>query len=204
VVHGISHTEVFSSVWRVVDAVNSCDELAFHYLTDHNKQRAIALAFMTKSQSQFHCCARCIDGMLLSVEHPSKLECEEAKCGSKKFFCGRKKKFGLNLQGTCDTEGRFLDVCIGHPGATSDYLSFITSMLKAKLEHPGFLAPGFCLFGDNAYYVNCFYMVTPYKNVPSRTKDNYNFYHSQVCWTLALLFLCFHFFKLSCCCCFSL
>ena len=32
VVHGISHTEVFLSLWRVVDAVNKCNELGFQYL----------------------------------------------------------------------------------------------------------------------------------------------------------------------------
>ena len=48
-----------------------------------------------------------------------------------------------------------------------------------KLETPGFLKPGLCLFGDNAY-VNTPYMATPYKNVGSGVKDDYNFYHSQV------------------------
>ena len=41
VIHGMSHTELFASVWNVVNAVNSCDELAFRYLTDHTKQREI-------------------------------------------------------------------------------------------------------------------------------------------------------------------
>jgi hypothetical protein len=49
VVHGMSHTEVFTSVWNVVDAVNSCEELAFHYPMDHNKQREIARGFRAKS-----------------------------------------------------------------------------------------------------------------------------------------------------------
>ena len=64
-----------------------------------------------------------------------------SKVGVKKFYCGRKNKFGLNLQGACDVKGRHLDVTIGHPGSTSDYLAFVTSKLHAKLETPGFLAP---------------------------------------------------------------
>jgi hypothetical protein len=106
-----------------------------------------------------------------------------------KVFCGRKHKFGLNLQGTCDSEGHFLDVCIGHPASTSDYLSFATSSFQSQTETPGFLAPGLCIFGDNAY-VNCSYMATPYKNVPSGSKDNYNHYHSQVSWMFASLICC--------------
>jgi hypothetical protein len=177
---------VFLSVWRVIDAVNRCPELAFNFPSCHNKQHEIALGFKEKSRPEFGCCAGAIDGMLLWIEWPSEEECELARCGSVKFFCGRKHKFGLNLQGTCDSEGCFLDVCIGHPASTSDYLSFATSSFKAKLEILVSLAPGLCIFGDNAY-VNCSYMAMPYKNVPSGSKDNYNHYHSQVSWTFASL-----------------
>ena len=48
-----------------------------------------------------------------------------------------------------------------------------------KLEKPGFLATGLCLFGNNTY-VNTPYMATPFKNVGSGSKDDYNFYHSQL------------------------
>ena len=51
-VHGISHTEVFRSVWFVVDAVNSCREdiLQISYPTDHQKQKAIAEARLQKAK----------------------------------------------------------------------------------------------------------------------------------------------------------
>lgn len=75
-------------------------------------------------------------------------------------MCGRKKKFGLNMMGTVDFLGRFVDVQISHPASTSDYLAFATSDLKALLEKPGFLAPGLVIFGENAYS-NSDYMVTP-------------------------------------------
>lgn len=99
--------------------------------------------------------------------------------GPKKFHCGRKSKFGLNMQAVCDRRGHFLDISIEHPGSTSDYLAFITSPLRYLVERPGFLAPGLALFGDNAY-VNNQYMVTPFKNVSSGPKDAYNFYQSQL------------------------
>ena len=121
-------------------------------------------------------------------ERPSEEECDDANCPSSKFFCGRKHKFGLNLQGTCDSDGRFLDICIGHPAATSDYLAFATSSFRNRLEQPGFLAEGLCIFGDNAY-VNCSYMATPFKNIASGSKDNYNHYHSQVRKTIDKLLI---------------
>ena len=50
--------------------------------------------------------------------------------------------------------------------------------LFQKLEH-GILAPGLCLFGDNAY-LNTPYMTTPYPAVSGGTKDAHNFYLSQL------------------------
>ncbi len=47
-----------------------------------------------------------------------------------------------------------------------------------KLEE-GILAPGLCIFGDNAY-LNTPYMATPYAAVSGGTKVAYNFYHSQL------------------------
>ena len=97
-----------------------------------------------------------------------------------KFFCGRKHKYGLNLQAVCDHKKRFLDISINYGAASSDHMAFQVSHLKEKLNTPGFLADGLCLFGDNAY-VNTEYMATPYPNVGSNQKrDAYNFYHSQI------------------------
>jgi DDE superfamily endonuclease len=89
------------------------------------------------------------------------------------------KKFGLNMQAVCDSKRRFLDVYIGHPGATSDFLSFQTSSLHHLLEKPNFLHPKLCLFGDNAY-INTDYMITPYKGVSGGDKDAFNYYQSQL------------------------
>jgi DDE superfamily endonuclease len=161
--------------------VLACKELAFEFPSDHAKQKALAAGFQRRSQPWFDCCVAAIDGMLLwTAEKPSPGECERARCGAKKFFCGRKHKFGLNMQATCDSECRFLDVCIKHPASTSDFLvSFTTSSLYRKLEQKDFMAPDLCIFGD-AVYSNCRYFATPYKNVASGTKDDYNFYHSQL------------------------
>jgi len=124
----------------------------------------------------------CIDGMLDWIEKPSLNECEKAKCGQVKFFCGRKKKFGLNLQGVCNRHGRFLNVNAKHPGYTGGYLAFMSLPLKSKLEsrpnNQPFLLSGLCLFGDNDY-VNTEHVATPYQNVKAGSKDDYNFYHSK-------------------------
>jgi hypothetical protein len=86
VVHGISHTEVFRSIWTVVDAVNACPNLAFEYPKDHSEQQKIADGFKSNSSGVFGCCAGAIDGILIWLEKPSKKHCALPECGSKKFF----------------------------------------------------------------------------------------------------------------------
>jgi DDE superfamily endonuclease len=187
VVHGISHTEVFRCVWSVVDAVNACPELSFEYPSEWKEQQKIADGFCAISRGIFKCCAGAIDGILVWIERPSGKHCEISECAAKKFYCGRKKKFGLNMQATCDHNKKFLDIYLGHPASTSDYLSFSSSPLYCKLESKGFMKPGLCLFGDNAY-VNTPYMATPYKSVREGSKDAYNYFHSNCRITIECAF----------------
>ena len=86
----------------------------------------------------------------------------------------------MNLQAVCDAKRRFLSISILYGASASDLLSFKASYLRILLQRPGFLAPGLCLFGDNAY-VNRAFMATPYPNVTNDTeRDSYNFFHSQL------------------------
>ena len=95
------------------------------------------------------------------------------------FFCGRKGKYGLNLQGVCDAKRRFAYISVQHPARASDYLSFVTSSLYQQLTEGSGLPSGFCLYGDNAY-VNESYTCVPFRNTSSGPKDAYNYYQLQV------------------------
>ena len=177
-VFGVSSTVVYDSVDLVISAVNNCDELAIRFPTNYAEQHKIAEGFRQKSKANIDACVGATDGMLVWILCVSQQECEKLQVGSNKFFCRRKKKFGLNMQATCDHERRFTDLSIKFPGATSDFLAFEASELRSNLEKEGFLAEGLCLFGDNAY-VNKSYMATPFPNVAD-DRDNYNFFHSQL------------------------
>jgi len=185
--HGISHTEVFRCVWSVVDAVNKCPALRFSYPSDHSMQQMIADGFKRVSRGVFGCCAGAIDCILIWMECPGEKHCQEAGCGARKFFCGRKKKFGVTLQAIVDHEKRFQDIYIKHPASTSDYLNFTLSPIHQQLEKPGFMKEGLCLFGDNAY-VNTSYMATPYSAIKEGSKDAYNYFHSNVRITVECAF----------------
>lgn len=163
-IFGISYSAVLESIECVVAAVNSCKCLDIKFPTSHDAQRTIADKFKKKSRVGFDCCVGCIDGMLIWTHKPTKSDCKEMKIGSAKFWCGRKNKYGMNLQAVCDSDKRFLYIGIQYGASASDLLAFNVSDLKAKLEKEGFLAPGLCLLGDNAY-INAFFMATPYPNV---------------------------------------
>ncbi len=72
-----------------------------------------------------------------------------------------------------------MDISVLYPGLTSDCLAFEGMSLFQKLER-GLLAPGLCLFGDNAYLNMPFMATPPYPVVSGGTRDSYNFYHSQL------------------------
>ena len=101
------------------------------------------------------------------------------------------------MQAVCDSNGRFLSVEIKYPGSTSDFFAFEQSKLKSILEREGFLRPGLCLFGDNAY-VNTPYMCVPFRNITAcsteeefKRKDGFNFssLRSELILSVHLAFL---------------
>ena len=192
--YSVTRVVVYQSIWFVVEAINATQQLGITFPSSHEEQQQIAEGFKTKSTIGFDNCAGCIDGILVWIHKPSTQELNKLGIGGKKFFCGRKKKFGLNMQATCDSRRRFLDVEIRHPGATSDYLAFALSSLHNKMEgnnphdnNKPFLKPGLALYGDNAY-VNTRYMAIPFKSVSSGSKDAYNFYHSSLRITIECAF----------------
>ena len=185
-VFGISYSEVLSSVWIVVDAINQCPQFNISYPDLLEEQRAIAAGFEAASTPGIKNCAGAIDGILIWMLKPSLKEATKAGVDQKKFLCGRKHKFGLNCQAVSDCRGRILDISIKYGGASSDCLSFEASELYSRLENGLMHQDGdvrFVLFGDNAY-LNTAYMATPFANVagdPNRVaEDSYNFFHSQL------------------------
>ena len=177
-VYGVSHTIVLDSVWCVVDAVNQLPNFHIEYPRSRAEQMKIAKGFEETSDVGFPNCAGCIDGLLIWTHKPSEEDAKKAGVGRKKFLCGRKGKFGLNCQAISDVRGRILDISIVYGGASSDCLAFEGSGIYEDLE-AGLLHDNLVLFGDNAY-LNSHYMVTPFPNVSSGSKDDFNFFHSQL------------------------
>jgi hypothetical protein len=178
--HGIGHSTLFSRcIWIVVDAINRCPAFEIKYPESHEKQIEIANGFKSKSSVGFDNCAGAIDGLLVWIEEPTKTDCNEMETGCREFFCGRKHKFGWNLQAICDSQGKFLEVWMKFPGAASDYIALLRSDFYQQLSRDGFLHPLLAIYGDNAY-VSTDKMVSPFKGATTGAKDDFNFFHSQL------------------------
>ena len=125
--------------------------------------------------------------MLVWITKPTKTECRNENCREKNFKCSRKDKVGLNLQAICDHCLRFTWIDINWPGATSDYMAWVTSDLCHDLEATDLLLEGMCIVGDNAY-VKKKYMSVPLKEIVAKYDDAYNFYASQLRITIEQAF----------------
>ena len=184
--HGVNDNQPMVSFWLVMDAIHKSPQLDIQFPTLHEEQKKVAKEFENKSSIGISCCVGAIDGILIWIHKPSDSDCDMLGFGQTKFFCGRKKKFGLNMQAVCDAKRRFLWVDIRYPGTTSDFFAFDQSSLKDKLEQPGFLHSGLCLFGDAAY-ANSPYMCSPFRSATG-TQDDFNFFQSQLRITIECAF----------------
>lgn len=181
VIHGVSAKSSYHSIWGVVDTVNSVSSLAFHFPT-HAEQRRIAAGFRCLSGAKFNKVVGAIDGLLIWMRKPNKAFCREQNVGEANWRCHRKDKFGFNFQAICDHNLKFVWTDMQWPGATSDYMAWVTSGLRKSLEDNDItklLLPGYTLIGDNAY-IKKKYMAVPFKGHQVGYKDAYNFYHSQL------------------------
>jgi hypothetical protein len=177
--HVVHPDEVYKSVWIVIDAIHMTTSMNIEFPADHDKQQQLADEFAATSKANITQCCAAVDGMLIWTHMPSE-KMDEMRLGSLKFYDGRKKKFGLTMQGTCDVKGRFLDIYIAHPGSAGDFTVWLDSPLRQnQIEQPGFLKKGLVLFGDNAY-INTTYTVTPFKGATSDPQDDFNYYHSNL------------------------
>ena len=159
-VHGVNSKEVTNSVWAIVDAIHAMPAIDIKFPDSHHKQVQMMKGFKAKSAVNIDCCIGAIDGILIWTHKPSVVDAKAIGFGPTRFFCGRKMKYGLNMMAVVDSRGRFMWVEARFPGAASDFYAFDESHLKKKIEKEGFLQPGLCLFGDNAY-VNTPCMCTP-------------------------------------------
>ena len=106
-IFGISISEVYESVWEVIDAVNRLPEFTLTYPSCHLKQEEIALGFEKKSVAGFTCCCGAVDGILIWIHKPTKTQCQLSSCDAGKFYCGHQMDYCGQFAIQMDSNGRF-------------------------------------------------------------------------------------------------
>ena len=96
-VHDVSMTSVYLTVWGVLDAINTTKELEYKF-PNHEEQKNIARGFGLMSGVRFDKVIGAIDGLIICCVMPPLEFCRALNCGQINFRCHRKDKYGLNLQ----------------------------------------------------------------------------------------------------------
>ncbi|KAJ1456402.1 hypothetical protein M885DRAFT_439833 [Pelagophyceae sp. CCMP2097] len=101
--HHVSKSEMYKSLWRA--STPSTPSTRSH----------LEKGFRAKSTNQmFEGCVGAVDGLLVKIRHPWFSEDQNPR----RFFCGRKIMFALNVQAMCDSARRFTFADIQMPGSS--------------------------------------------------------------------------------------
>ncbi|XP_065091624.1 putative nuclease HARBI1 [Ochlerotatus camptorhynchus] len=135
--------------------------------TEDGKER-VAANF--KKISKFDNVLGCIDGSYVSIRKPAKK--------IKSTYVNRHDMLSITLQGVCDANKSFMDICVGSPSKIHDSRIFTLSPLSDDL--PQICHQKFHLLGDAAYPLRE-YLLTPYRNDGrmNQKKRKYNLKHAQ-------------------------
>ena len=137
--HGVHVGEVNNSLKCVVGAIHMAPELKIVFPETEQEQQELADGFKAKSEIGIPMCVRATDGILIWIHKQSATDSEGIKFGPSKFFCGRKKNYGVNMQGVCDSNKCFLAVDVRYAGSTSDFFAFEQSDLRKQETQIGFI-----------------------------------------------------------------
>jgi hypothetical protein len=182
----ISPTSCRAGFKDIIARINACSELSPDlYNTDHSiatlQQRAFAFARRSFYPNHFRHAVGAIDGLFIKTEQPTRQDVGNVRT----YYSGHKRAFGLNMQGVCDAQCRFIGFACCTPGSTNDYVAFRHSFCYA---HWPSLPEPFYYLGDCAYPLSpqC---ITPYigTSLP-HDADAFNFYHSQLRITIERTF----------------
>lgn len=131
-IYRISKSEVYDSVWAVVDAVNHAhkSELSMD-LDDAEKLKTLKLEFRARSKKQVWAGQiGAVDGVHFKMNKPSDKDVPDAG----KYYVSRKGMYALLCIATCDVHRRFLDMDISQLPTTHDSLAYLASDLGSAVN----------------------------------------------------------------------
>jgi hypothetical protein len=172
---GISKSAFYCCVSKAVSAILQCKKMDIVFPRNSWEIEESAENFKAiSSGGVVDGCVACIDGMLLSIQTPSKDETGNVIS----YYSGHYSEYGINVQAACDSFCRFVYVSLAAPGGTSDVVALRKTSLGNIIEA---LPLGKYVIGDNAY-VCTEHLLTPFPGEQRRIpkNDTYNYHISQL------------------------
>jgi DDE superfamily endonuclease len=171
---GISESSFYSSVWRVIDLLNTCPFLSIQFPQTREECHLAAEGFRDISSGDAIInCVSVVDGLLVKIKTPSK---EEAK-NVRSFFSGHYQCYGMNIQASCDHHSRFTFLGVAGPGIMSDRDAIEQIPLGDLIEK---LPDNYCVIADCAYRPSeSLVPIFGGASALDPINDNWNFYASQ-------------------------
>ncbi|MCL4156128.1 UNVERIFIED_CONTAM: hypothetical protein GTU68_019153 [Idotea baltica] len=108
----------------------------------------------------------CVDGTHIPIEKPNIHE---------QRFVNRKHYHSINVQGICDSQGKFINVVARWPGSCHDSYILRSSGIWNYMENNPNIG---VILGDSAYPLRS-WLMTPIRNPNNRNAANYNYHHSK-------------------------
>ena len=119
-------------------------------------------------------CVGAIDGYLLPIKVPSKLEVGNVSS----YYSGHYARYGLNVQAICDSHCRFPFLSASSPGSVNDRVAYDHCNVSNIVES---LPLDYVVLADAAYAASEHCLPMYYGTSRKNAKyDNYNFYASQL------------------------
>ena len=171
---GISQSNFYTSVWRVLHLINKCPNLHISFPQTLAECKAAAEGFRSVSSGDaITNCVSVVDGLLVRIITPSKKEAKNVRS----FFSGHYQAYGMNIQGACDHLCRFTFLGVAGPGVMSDRDAIEQFEFQALIEN---LPDSYCVIGDCAYRPSE-HLVPIFGGASALlpANDHFNFYASQ-------------------------
>ncbi|XP_058449129.1 putative nuclease HARBI1 [Malaya genurostris] len=165
---GQSESTFYKHLNLILDFFVDVAKNLIHFPETRQEKEKLARSF--QQISGFINVLGCIDGCYIYIRQPANK--------IRSTYVNRHDLLSITLQGICDSNKRFMDVCIGAPSKVHDARIFSISPISKEL--PVLCEGKFHLLGDAAYTLRE-YLLTPYKDYGtlSPRRRRYNIKHSQ-------------------------
>jgi hypothetical protein len=134
---GLSRTAFYSSIYKGIDAINRCPDLALKLPRSLEELCNAADEFISLSRDQLlNGCVLALDGWLCQIKIPGSNKTSNVSS----YFSGHYQAYGVNVKATCDVRSWFSYVCVLFPGGKGDSRAYQASDASALMLYPlGFM-----------------------------------------------------------------